>query len=203
MLGMIPGMYNMWVYMIISYFGIFIATIFVGYLVDTDYMNGAIHGSLVVLIGIIIGSFFALFSLTALFTSVATLGNIGALIITIFMYGFIGAIFNMIIGAIGGVIGVFFSESTSYPLVNQIMDILIETDIKIYEASIKLIKHHLNKFSNSSKEGYLICNKCQGYYQLENGESPDDFSLKCKCSGSLKYNKDLIASSNNESISDE
>ncbi|MGO9386980.1 MAG: hypothetical protein ACLPWD_02920 [Methanobacterium sp.] len=62
------------------------------------------------------------------------------MIIAIFVSGFIGAIINMIIGAIGGVIGVFFSESTSYPLGDQIMDILIEIDIKSYEASTKFVK---------------------------------------------------------------
>lgn len=34
--------------------------------------------------------------------------------------------------------------------------------------------------------GYLICDKCQGYYELQPGESPDDF-LKCECGGNLKY----------------
>ncbi|MGO9386981.1 MAG: DUF5518 domain-containing protein [Methanobacterium sp.] len=42
----------------ISYTGIFFATITVGYLVDYNYMNGAIHGALVILIGIVIGTLF-------------------------------------------------------------------------------------------------------------------------------------------------
>jgi hypothetical protein len=35
--------------------------------------------------------------------------------------------------------------------------------------------------------GYLICDKCRGYYELQPGESPEDFDLTCKCGGSLHY----------------
>lgn len=38
--------------------------------------------------------------------------------------------------------------------------------------------------------GYLVCEKCGGYYELEEGESPEDFDL-CNCGGRLKYVKDL------------
>ncbi len=38
--------------------------------------------------------------------------------------------------------------------------------------------------------GYLVCNKCGGHYELQEGESPDDFE-KCQCGGSLKYVPDL------------
>lgn len=41
-----------------------------------------------------------------------------------------------------------------------------------------------------SSGGYLVCNKCQGYYQLQEGESPADFDL-CECGGSLSYFADL------------
>ncbi len=137
----------------ISYAGIFFATLIVGYLVDYNYMNGAIHGALVVLIGIVIGTLFALLSLKALFNSGVLSSNTEVLmIIGIFVSGIIGTIFNMIIGAIGGIIGVVFSESTNYPLGDQIMDILIEIDIKSYEASTKFVKRILNKFRNSNNE---------------------------------------------------
>ena len=83
----------------------------------------------------------ALLSLKTLFNSGVLSSNTEVLmIIAIFVGGFIRAIINMIIGAIGRVIGVFFSESTSYPLGDQIMDILIEIDIKSYEASTKFVK---------------------------------------------------------------
>lgn len=38
--------------------------------------------------------------------------------------------------------------------------------------------------------GYLVCDKCKGYYTLQPGESPDDFSDKCECGGKLKYYED-------------
>lgn len=34
--------------------------------------------------------------------------------------------------------------------------------------------------------GYLVCDKCKGYYQLQEGESPADFE-SCQCGGRLKY----------------
>ncbi|ADZ09383.1 hypothetical protein Metbo_1139 [Methanobacterium lacus] len=40
---------------------------------------------------------------------------------------------------------------------------------------------------NSSK-GYLLCDKCGGYYELQPGESPDDFE-ECECGGNLRYSK--------------
>ena len=33
----------------------------------------------------------------------------------------------------------------------------------------------------------LICQNCGGYYELEKGESPNDFSDECECGGKLKY----------------
>jgi len=34
--------------------------------------------------------------------------------------------------------------------------------------------------------GYLRCDNCNGYYELEDDESPDDFD-NCQCGGNLKY----------------
>jgi len=34
--------------------------------------------------------------------------------------------------------------------------------------------------------GYLICDKCKGYYKLKEGESIDDFD-NCQCGGKLRY----------------
>ncbi len=46
-----------------------------------------------------------------------------------------------------------------------------------------------NKSSRSeSREGYLICEDCLGYYKLEKDESPDDFE-SCNCGGKLKFSK--------------
>jgi hypothetical protein len=35
--------------------------------------------------------------------------------------------------------------------------------------------------------GYLVCDKCGGYYELQTGESPDDFSDECECGGKTRY----------------
>jgi hypothetical protein len=39
--------------------------------------------------------------------------------------------------------------------------------------------------------GYLVCDKCGGYYELQPGESPDDFDLTCNCGGELKFHNSL------------
>jgi hypothetical protein len=39
--------------------------------------------------------------------------------------------------------------------------------------------------------GYLICDKCGGYYELQTGESPDDFDDECECGGKLEHAKTL------------
>lgn len=39
--------------------------------------------------------------------------------------------------------------------------------------------------------GYIICEKCGGYYELQPGEHPEDFD-RCDCGGKLKYERSLI-----------
>lgn len=34
--------------------------------------------------------------------------------------------------------------------------------------------------------GYLVCTFCRGYYELQEGESPDDFD-RCECGNALEY----------------
>jgi len=35
--------------------------------------------------------------------------------------------------------------------------------------------------------GYLVCDACGGYYELQEGEKPEDFSDECECGGKLHY----------------
>lgn len=35
--------------------------------------------------------------------------------------------------------------------------------------------------------GYIVCDKCGGYYKLQEGESPHDFELICNFGGDLFY----------------
>lgn len=39
--------------------------------------------------------------------------------------------------------------------------------------------------------GYLICNDCKQYYELQPGEKPEDFSDKCHCNGILIYEESI------------
>ena len=45
--------------------------------------------------------------------------------------------------------------------------------------------------SGKEDDGYLICNKCNTYYKLQPGESPEDFDNKCECEGKFKYYKNI------------
>lgn len=49
-----------------------------------------------------------------------------------------------------------------------------------------------NNFNcRGDKLGYLICNECEGYYELESGETPENFSNECECGGKLRYADNL------------
>ena len=48
--------------------------------------------------------------------------------------------------------------------------------------------------------GYLICNRCEGYYELQPGESSEDFILKCNCGGFLKFCNRLDDNSNDNIV---
>lgn len=39
--------------------------------------------------------------------------------------------------------------------------------------------------------GYLVCENCQGVYELQSGEKPDDFSDECECGGKLIFTKTI------------
>jgi hypothetical protein len=56
------------------------------------------------------------------------------------------------------------------------------------------INRKLNaKSRKTSKDfwGFLSCDACDGYYQLQKGESPEDFSDKCECGGNLKFSQSV------------
>jgi hypothetical protein len=72
-----------------------------------------------------------------------------------------------------------------------------ESDVfTAYKTFFKIIRTDISKLidgTNSKQRvshGYLVCDKCNGYYRLKEGESPDDFS-KCQCGGELRYVKSL------------
>lgn len=48
--------------------------------------------------------------------------------------------------------------------------------------------------------GYLLCDKCRGYYKLKSDESPKDFTDKCSCGGKIRFSKsiDVVGATNKE-----
>ena len=46
------------------------------------------------------------------------------------------------------------------------------------------------KYPRKNLDGYLVCENCKGYYQLKDGESPEDFE-RCECGSPLDYYKTL------------
>lgn len=48
--------------------------------------------------------------------------------------------------------------------------------------------------------GYLICKDCNGYYKLQDGEKPEDFTNKCACGGNLRYAIDIEMVGENQLI---
>jgi len=63
---------------------------------------------------------------------------------------------------------------------------LIKTDITKYKAKPELNTNDIERTDN----GFLVCEKCNGYYKLHEGEYPEDFD-KCQCGGKLKYYEDI------------
>lgn len=68
---------------------------------------------------------------------------------------------------------------------------LLKTDITQYKAKPEVLMQ-LGLETFDTQEGYLVCDKCNRYYQLQPGESPDDFSDTCECGGHLEYRKEII-----------
>jgi len=68
---------------------------------------------------------------------------------------------------------------------------LLKTDITVYKADPDLTYESGFVLNKKTSDGYLICKRCGGYYKLEEGESPDDFTDKCECGGHLEYKENL------------
>ena len=70
--------------------------------------------------------------------------------------------------------------------------------IRAYKTYFKLMKTDITKLVDKGVrhykpkvyDGYLVCNKCGGYYKLQPGESPEDFE-ECQCGGKLRYVEDV------------
>ena len=51
--------------------------------------------------------------------------------------------------------------------------------------SSKEISQRLRAKTEGTPLNYLVCDTCGGYYELQPGESPENFDLECACSGHL------------------
>ena len=49
----------------------------------------------------------------------------------------------------------------------------------------KVESEELSEFEKEN-HGFLVCKDCKGYYELQKGESPEDFE-QCDCGGELQY----------------
>jgi len=63
---------------------------------------------------------------------------------------------------------------------------LIKTDITKYKAKPELNKNDIER----TDHGFLVCEKCSGYYKLHEGEYPEDFD-QCRCGGKLIYYENI------------
>jgi len=69
---------------------------------------------------------------------------------------------------------------------------LLKTDVTQYKAKPEILRElGLDVTSENSQNGYIVCDKCGRYYQLQPDESPDDFADVCECGGSLEYHERL------------
>lgn len=80
--------------------------------------------------------------------------------------------------------------------VNYDRDNIIKEDVvRAYKTYFKLMKTDITKYTAKQKflsgNGYLICDKCNEYYKLQLGESPNDFIDKCECGGNLIFVENL------------
>lgn len=70
-------------------------------------------------------------------------------------------VFCIFLGVLGSIFGVFIRKMT----------------INIQQS---------RSTSKLEEKGYLLCTECGGYYQLKNGETPEDYE-ECECGGKFEY----------------
>lgn len=91
----------------------------------------------------------------------------GVVISVLYFIGIIlGSVFNRFWPVVGGLLFVFF---VVFPYVFMFL----------FRSSAL--------FYGSKGDGYLVCDECEGYYELSFGERADDFSDKCQCGGKLRF----------------
>ena len=90
----------------------------------------------------------------------------------------------------------FLLASVAYYLIKGPEPPKEESEEQGKDISSKNISKKLNQMrkdraqKQNTDPDYLVCESCGGYYQLQTGESANDFN-ECECGGKLKYNKSL------------
>jgi len=90
----------------------------------------------------------------------------------------------------------FLLTLSGYSAVNDGRDKINKKDVvKAYKTYFKLIRTDITKYKAKPEifdlSGFLVCDKCNEYYQLQPGESPDDFTGQCECGGKLKFYENI------------
>jgi len=63
--------------------------------------------------------------------------------------------------------------------------------VQIRESDLKYIGKKRKTNKKKENRGYLVCNKCNGYYKLQSYESPENFADQCECGGKLEYHDNI------------
>lgn len=101
----------------------------------------------------------------------------------------IGLIQIIITYAVTFVINIIFRGLVPHIIILTIYAFIFVTYLEMFlSRSVALI------YMSNTPIKYLICEECGGYYELQPGESPEDYE-QCQCGGKLKYSK-LIPSDN-------
>ena len=162
--------------LILSYLGYLIGGLVVGYLIVDDYVDGAVNGALA---GGVAGLIQVLF-LTGIMglligRAYSPYFSAGVYFISMIFVGIIALVAGLIMGGIGGLLGILVQEKFQQGNHAQNENFQVGN----------------MKIQPKAKNGYLVCSVCGGYYQLNLGESPNDFSDTCECGGKLEYRSEL------------
>jgi len=96
------------------------------------------------------------------------------------IWNIVNIVICLILLVLGALIEVFFIFIQLKVIGVLLVSLMVIPFILIY------ISRSAALFYLSEDYGYLECEECGGYYELELGESPEDFE-KCQCGGNLRY----------------
>jgi Na+/citrate or Na+/malate symporter len=62
------------------------------------------------------------------------------------------------------------------------------------------IKKKIENKEEKPNNGHLICDKCQGSYELQQGEKLEDFTSECECGGNLRFVNNVNELNNDQTV---